>query len=146
MVNDAVKANDCLAHIARCLPALIVLVASMLNCGETRAQESAGQAEVAMQGYYMSGSQQPLLETSGMAENSTQFLRRAWPAYHECRGIRRQRFSHRQPLRGTAGDAHLGLALGLYRRRLPFLFVPGGKPLLQRLHARNRRARRCKSP
>jgi hypothetical protein len=74
MVNDAVKTSDCLAYIPRCLPALIVLVASMLNCGETRAQESAGQAEVAMQGYYMSGSQQPLIETSGMAENSTQFL------------------------------------------------------------------------
>jgi hypothetical protein len=73
MANDAVR-NDGVAYITRCLPALIVLVASMLNCGETRAQESAGQAEVAMQGYYMSGSDQPLIETSGMAENSTQFL------------------------------------------------------------------------
>lgn len=46
----------------------------MWHCGEIRAQESAGQAEVAMQGYYVSGSGQPLIETSGMAENSTQFL------------------------------------------------------------------------
>lgn len=46
----------------------------MWTCDEIRAQESAGQTEVAMQGYYMSGSDQPLVETSGIAENSIQFL------------------------------------------------------------------------
>ena len=42
--------------------------------GEIRAQESAGQAELAIQGYYMSGSGQSMVQTSGMAENSTQFI------------------------------------------------------------------------
>ena len=50
------------------------LVASMLFGGEIRAQESAGQAEVAVQGYYMSGSGQSLIQTSGMAENYSQFI------------------------------------------------------------------------
>src|ERR1019366_1458521 len=75
MVNGAVKANDRQATITRRLSTLIFLVASMLHCGEIRAQESAGQAEVAMQGYYMTGSNQSLTETSGMAANSTQFIK-----------------------------------------------------------------------
>ncbi len=75
MVNGAVKTNDCQAFITRRLSTLIFLVAPMLFCGETRAQESAGQAEVAMQGYYMTGSNQSLTETSGMAESSSQFVK-----------------------------------------------------------------------
>ncbi|WP_263366719.1 MSCRAMM family protein [Edaphobacter bradus] len=47
----------------------------MFHCSEIRAQESAGQAEVAIQGYYLTGSGQPLTETSGIAENSTQFIK-----------------------------------------------------------------------
>jgi hypothetical protein len=46
----------------------------MFSC-EISAQESAGQLEVAMQGYYMSGSDQSLTQTSGMAESSTQFIK-----------------------------------------------------------------------
>jgi hypothetical protein len=46
----------------------------MCCCDEIRAQGSAGQAEVAMQGYYLGGSGQPLIQTSGMAVNSSQFI------------------------------------------------------------------------
>ena len=74
MVNGAVKRIDCSAQIARCLSIVMFLAAPMLFCCEIRAQESAGQAEVAMQGYYMSGSGQSLIQTSGMAANSTQFI------------------------------------------------------------------------
>lgn len=74
MVNGVVKRTDCLAQIARCLPIGMTLLASMLYSGEIRAQESAGQAEVAVQGYYMSGSGQSLIQTSGMAENYSQFI------------------------------------------------------------------------
>jgi len=68
------KRKDGLAQIARYSLIVMGLVASMLYCGEIRAQESAGQAEVAMQGYYLSGSGQSLVQTSGMAENSSQFI------------------------------------------------------------------------
>src|ERR1039457_180154 len=74
MVNGAVKRTDCLEQIASRSPIVMILVASMLYCGEIRAQESAGQAEVAMQGYYMSGTGQSLVQTSGMAGSSTQFI------------------------------------------------------------------------
>ncbi|MGO9435027.1 MAG: collagen binding domain-containing protein [Terracidiphilus sp.] len=68
------RRNDLRAQIACYSASVMFLVATMLFCGEIRAQESAGQAEVAMQGYYMSGSGQPLLETSGMAGSSNQFI------------------------------------------------------------------------
>jgi hypothetical protein len=74
MVNGVVKRTDCLTQIGRCSPIVMFLVASMLFGGEVRAQESAGQAEVAVQGYYMSGSGQSLIQTSGMAENYSQFI------------------------------------------------------------------------
>src|ERR1035437_9173986 len=74
MVNGVVKRTDCLTQIARCSPIVMFLVASMLFGGEVRAQESAGQAEVAVQGYYMSGSGRALIQTSGMAENYSQFI------------------------------------------------------------------------
>jgi hypothetical protein len=75
MVIVAVKNADCMACIARRSPILMFLVVFMLHCGEIRAQESAGQVEVAMQGYYLSGSGQSLTQTSGMAENSSQFIK-----------------------------------------------------------------------
>jgi hypothetical protein len=50
------------------------LLVSLCRSGEIRAQESAGQAEVAMQGYLLAGSGQPLIQTSGMAVNTTQFI------------------------------------------------------------------------
>jgi hypothetical protein len=48
----------------------------MIFCRGIRAQEpgSAGQAEVALQGYYLSGSGQPFVETTGTSENYSQFI------------------------------------------------------------------------
>jgi hypothetical protein len=45
----------------------------LLLAGEVRAQ-SVGQGEVAFQGYYLGGSGQPLLDTSGMAINFKEFV------------------------------------------------------------------------
>jgi hypothetical protein len=74
MVNDAVKRTDRLASIARCSPFIVFLVVSMFGCGEIRAQESAGQAEVAIEGYDLSGSGQQPIQISGMAVNTSQFI------------------------------------------------------------------------
>ena len=74
MVNGVVKRTDRLTYLARCLPTGMFLVATMLYCGEIRAQGTAGQAEIAVQGYYMSGSGQSLTQTSGMAESYSQFI------------------------------------------------------------------------
>src|ERR1017187_4654014 len=74
MVNGVVKRTDCLTQIARFSPIAMFLVASMLFGGEIRAQESSGQAEVAVQVYYMSWSGQSLTETSGLTENCSQFI------------------------------------------------------------------------
>lgn len=68
------KKIDCMAYGARFSPILLFLAVFMLHSGAIRAQESAGQAEVAVQGYYLSGSGQPLIQTSGMAENTSQFI------------------------------------------------------------------------
>jgi hypothetical protein len=51
----------------------MLLLVYVFHSGEIRAQESAGQADVAIQGYYMSGGGQPLIQTSGMAVNFKQF-------------------------------------------------------------------------
>jgi hypothetical protein len=52
---------------------LLCLFASLGLCAEALAQ-SAGQAEVALQGYYLGGSGQPLLNTSGMALDFKEFI------------------------------------------------------------------------
>ena len=53
----------------------ILLSLSILGCLTTEAfAQSAGEAEVAFQGYYMGGSAQPLLDTSGMALNFKEFI------------------------------------------------------------------------
>src|ERR1035441_2887120 len=74
MVSYDVKRTGRLAFIARCSPLILFVLVSMCCCDEIRAQGSAGQAEVAMQGYYLGGSGQPLIQTSGMAVNSSQFI------------------------------------------------------------------------
>ena len=74
MGNGAVKRTRRLRYIRRCSPILGFFVASMTLCVAIRAQESAGQAEIALQGYYLTGSGQPFTETSGLAENSSQFI------------------------------------------------------------------------
>jgi hypothetical protein len=73
-LNGAMKRIDCPACLARYSPILVFLAVVISQCVEIRAQETAGQSEVAIQGYYMSGSGQPLTENTGMVENSTQFL------------------------------------------------------------------------
>ena len=52
----------------------MLLLVSLCRSGEIWAQESAGQAEVAMQGYYLGGSEQQPLQTAGMAVNTTEFI------------------------------------------------------------------------
>src|ERR1039458_3664933 len=71
MVNDDV---DRTAIIARCSPFILFLLIAMCHGQEIRAQESAGQADVATQAYYLGGSGQHAIQTGGMAVNSTQFI------------------------------------------------------------------------
>lgn len=71
MVNDDV---DRTAIIARCSPFILVLLIAMCHGQEIRAQESAGQADVATQAYYLGGSGQQPIQIGGMAVNSTQFI------------------------------------------------------------------------
>ncbi|MGD1103196.1 MAG: hypothetical protein ABSA59_14165, partial [Terriglobia bacterium] len=59
----------------RFLAFALLLSLSMLGCLSTEAfAQSAGEAEVALQGYYLGGSGQPLLDTSGMALNFKEFI------------------------------------------------------------------------
>lgn len=53
---------------------ILLLFVLMWTAVDLRAQESAGQAEVALQGYYLGGNGQPFTETSGMAENLSEFI------------------------------------------------------------------------
>jgi hypothetical protein len=51
----------------------VFLALSLCLCGEAFAQTTA-QAEVALQGYYLAGSGQPLINTSGLAVSTTQLI------------------------------------------------------------------------
>jgi hypothetical protein len=73
-VNDDVKRIERLAYIARCSPSITLVLVLICCGGEIRAQESAGQAEVAIQSYSLSGSGQPPIQTTGMAVKTTQFI------------------------------------------------------------------------
>ncbi|MDR3677335.1 MAG: hypothetical protein P4N24_17740, partial [Acidobacteriota bacterium] len=53
--------------------AFLAVVAS-LSPGPKLFAQTSGQAEVALQGYYMAGSGQPLLDTSGMALRFKEFI------------------------------------------------------------------------
>jgi hypothetical protein len=61
-------------HSGSCLLTSIFLLLSLCLCGEVFAQQTAGQAEIAFQGYYLGGSGQPLMNTSGLAVNTSQFI------------------------------------------------------------------------
>jgi hypothetical protein len=74
MAGDAVRNSDRLTFIKRCPPLIVFLSIFVFHSSEIRAQESAGEADVAMQGYYLGGSGQSLVQTSGMAINSSQFI------------------------------------------------------------------------
>src|SRR5208282_417647 len=59
----------------RFLAFALLLSLSILGCFSTKAfAQSAGQAEVALQGYYLGGNGQPLIDTSGMALNFKEFI------------------------------------------------------------------------
>jgi hypothetical protein len=74
MVNEDVKKTGGLAIIAPYSPFIILVLVSICCGGEIRAQESAGQADVAMQGYSLGGSGQQPIQTAGMAVTTTQFI------------------------------------------------------------------------
>lgn len=70
------RAGTNLRQWVACHPQVLILLLFVLvwPVADVRAQESAGQAEVALQGYYLGGSGQPFTETSGMAENLSEFI------------------------------------------------------------------------
>ncbi|MGA3326795.1 MAG: hypothetical protein ABSF45_20205 [Terriglobia bacterium] len=72
--RSKIDATD-LPTTLRFLAFALLLSLSILWCFSTKAfAQSAGQAEVALQGYYLGGNGQPLIDTSGMALNFKEFI------------------------------------------------------------------------
>jgi len=72
--KDEARTKTHFLHSDSWLLTTVLLAVSLCLGGELRAQESAGQAEVAFQGYYLSGSGQSLINTTGMAMNIKEFI------------------------------------------------------------------------
>ena len=70
MVSRSCSMNSFLRFLSY---SFVCLLASSCLCGQVHAQ-TAGEAEVALQGYYLGGSGQPALDTSGMALSFKEFI------------------------------------------------------------------------